>query len=204
MRKIHPLSFILTRQAPWHHYGRFALEQSQLTVRSPFLDNELVELVYQAPPEALVGNDLSLRLVRDGNFTLSEIMTDRGVGGKSHQWLGLFKRSFQDFTFKAEYAYDYGMPQWIAGIDHILMSFHLERIFLGRHKFYHFRIWYRDKLSNYVQEILLDRRTTQRPFFDKGFLKKMVQIRLKGNRNYTREIHQAISVELIDRLFIDN
>ena len=49
IRRGHPLSFIVNRQAPWHHYGRLALEQSQLTVRSPFLDNDLVGLAYQAP-----------------------------------------------------------------------------------------------------------------------------------------------------------
>src|SRR5205807_4759682 len=29
----HPLSFALFRQAPWHHYGLLALEQTQLSVR---------------------------------------------------------------------------------------------------------------------------------------------------------------------------
>jgi asparagine synthase (glutamine-hydrolysing) len=131
-------------------------------------------------------------------------MTDRGVGGKSNRLFGLLKRMLQDFTFKAEYAYDYGMPQWVAGVDHVFMSLHFERMFLGRHKFYHFRIWYRDELSGYVEEILSDRRTNQRPYFDKAFLKKMAQGHRKGNRNFTREIHQAISMELIHRLFIDN
>jgi len=54
--------------------------------------------------------------------------------------------------FKAEYAYDYGMPQWMARIDHLFSWFHLERLFLRRHKFNHFRVWYRDSLSDYVRE----------------------------------------------------
>ena len=35
-----------------------------------------------------------------------------------------------EFSFKAEYAYDYGMPQWLARIDHALRGVHLERSFL--------------------------------------------------------------------------
>ena len=61
-------------------------------------------------------------------------------------------RSFLDLTVKAEYAYDYGMPQWVARIDHVLAPLHLERLFLGRHKFYHFRVWYRDTLSAYFRK----------------------------------------------------
>src|SRR5262249_31122641 len=38
----HPLSFAVFRQAPWHHYGLLALEQTQLSLRSPYLDNDLV------------------------------------------------------------------------------------------------------------------------------------------------------------------
>ena len=62
----------------------------------------------------------------------------------------------QEFTAKAEYAYDYGMPQWLAKIDRALAPLRLERMFLGRHKFYHFRVWYRDQLATYVQRILLN------------------------------------------------
>src|SRR5206468_5989917 len=54
-------------------------------------------------------------------------------------------RGALEFLRKAEYAYDYGMPQWMARIDHLLLPLRLERLFLGRHKFSHFRVWYRDR-----------------------------------------------------------
>jgi asparagine synthase (glutamine-hydrolysing) len=50
-RDCHPVSFIAFKQVPWHHYSRLAVEQSLLTVRSPFLDNDLVALMYRAPRE---------------------------------------------------------------------------------------------------------------------------------------------------------
>src|SRR5260370_38911113 len=35
--QVHPLSFSVFRQAPWHHYSLQMLEQTQLPMRSPYL-----------------------------------------------------------------------------------------------------------------------------------------------------------------------
>jgi len=199
----HPLSFAAFSQAPWHHYGLLALEQTQLTLRSPFLDNDLVRTCFQAPKVAMQSNDLRLRLIADGNATLRKIRTDVGVGGEYEAFPGAIMRRFHAFTFKAEYAYDNGMPQWVAKMDHKFSPLHLERLFLGRHKYYHFRVWYRDALSDYIREILLDPRTFSRPYWQKNVLEAIVQHHIKGDRNYTNEIHRVLSVELLHRLFID-
>jgi asparagine synthase (glutamine-hydrolysing) len=95
------------------------------------------------------------------------------------------------------------MPQWVARIDHLFTAFHLERLFLGRHKFYHFRVWYRDALAKYVREILLDRRTLSRPYLEATGVEAIVNGHLKGGRNYTGEIHKLLSLELLHRLFLD-
>jgi asparagine synthase (glutamine-hydrolysing) len=113
-------------------------------------------------------------------------------------------RGLLEFTFKAEYAYDYGMPQWVARVDHLFSTFHLERLFLGRHKYYHFRVWYRDALSDYVREMLLDPRTLSRPYIERRALETMVRGHLEGNRNYTTEIHKVLTLELLHRLFLDS
>src|SRR5580698_7208281 len=59
----HPLSFAVFKQAPWHHYGLFSLEQSQLSQRSPYLDNDFVRTVFRSPASALTSNDVSLHLI---------------------------------------------------------------------------------------------------------------------------------------------
>jgi asparagine synthase (glutamine-hydrolysing) len=199
----HPLSFAAFRQAPWHHYSLLALEQTQLTLRSPFLDNDLVRTCFRSPKAVIQNNDLRLRLIADGNSTLRKIRTDLGVGGKYEAFPGAIMHRLHAFTFKAEWAYDNGMPQWLAKMDHAFSPLHLERLFLGRHKYYHFRIWYRDALSSYIREILLDPGTLSRPYWQKNVLEAMVQHHIKGDRNYTNEIHRVLSVELLHRLFID-
>lgn len=200
----HPLSFAVFRQAPWHHYGLQALEQTQLSLRSPYLDNDFVRTVFQAPRSASTNNDISLRLIADGDAVLRKIRTDRGVGGDQGHVVEAISKRFLEFTFKAEYAYDYGMPQWLARIDHLFAPFHLERLFLARHKFAHFRIWYRDALSKYVRDMLLDPRTLSRPYLERNTVETIVQRHLRGDRNYTTEIHKTLTLELIHRLFLDS
>lgn len=199
----HPLSFAAFRQAPWHHSSLLSLEQTQLVQRSPFLDNDVVRLNFRAPASAVDNNHARLRLIADGNPKLRQIRTDIGVGGNHEAVSGAIARRYQNFTFKAEYAYDYGMPQWMAQIDHALSPFHLERLFLGRHKYYHFRVWYRDALSKYVREMLLDPMTLSRPYLDGKGVEAIVRSHLKGDRNYTTEIHRLLSLELLHRLLID-
>jgi asparagine synthase (glutamine-hydrolysing) len=199
----HALSFAVFRQAPWHHYGLLALEQTQLSLRSPYLDNDFVRTVFRAPQSTLSNNDVCLRLIADGNRALRQLRTDRGLAGNNGSLLATISRELLEFTFKAEYAYDYGMPQWVARIDHILSPMHLERLFLGRHKFYHFRIWYRDFLSGYVREMLLDTRTLSRPYLERKRLEALVQGHLKGGHNYTTAIHKLLTLELLHRLFLD-
>jgi asparagine synthase (glutamine-hydrolysing) len=96
------------------------------------------------------------------------------------------------------------MPQWIARTDHFLKAFQLERLFLGRHKVFHFRVWYRDRLANYVREILLDPKTLARPYLERVGVESVVKGHLKGNENYTYEIHKLLTLELIHRLFLDS
>jgi asparagine synthase (glutamine-hydrolysing) len=199
----HPLSFAVFRQAPWHHYGLLSLEESQLSLRSPFLDNEFVKTVFRAPQSALETDDISIRLIADGNQALSRIRTDRGIGGNLPGWQAAVGRAYQEFTFKAEYAYDYGMPQSAVKIDHALAGLHLERLFLGRHKFYHYRVWYRDALANYVREVLLDSRARARPYLQRDVLERVVRQHTEGTYNHTTTIHKLLTLEHIHRLFID-
>ena len=137
--------------------------------------------------------------MRDGNPALAALRTDRGRGGRN----GL-SRALLEFSFKAEYAYDMGMPQWVAQIDHVFRPLHLERIWLGRHKIFHFRVWYRDQLSHYVREILFDPRALARPYVEAKAVRAIVDGHIKGSRNYTTEIHRLLTLELAHRLFVDS
>jgi asparagine synthase (glutamine-hydrolysing) len=197
----HPVTFTVSRQAPWYHYSVFALEGTQMVVRSPFLDNDFVRTVYRSPPAAYSDSNVCLRLIADGNPVLREIRTDRGEGNTGV--LGAMSRGLLEFGFKAEYTYNHGMPQWLARLDHVLSPLRPERLFLGRHKYSHFRVWYRDRLSKYVQETLLDSRSLERWFIDRSVVQRIVAKHVSGEGNYTFQIHTLLTLELLHRTLLD-
>jgi asparagine synthase (glutamine-hydrolysing) len=201
LRRQHPVTFAAFRQSPWYHSRILSLEQSQLSVRSPFLDNDFVRTMFRAPKD--LRDDVRLRLIRDGDSALAGIPSDRGIGGSSGALSSALSRATLEFTFKAEYAWDYGMPQWAARVDHLLAPLRLDRLFLGRHKLLHFRLWYRDALAPYVQETLLDPKTLGRPYLERKGVEAVVRGHLSGAENHTTAIHKLLTMELLHRMFLD-
>ena len=199
-----PVAFAAFRQAPWAQYGILSLEQTQVTVRSPFLANEIVRTAFRAPTSCLTTNDVSLRLISDGNPQLGHIPTDLGLGGGRRPIVEAASHAWHEFFFKAEYAYDKGMPDWVVRIDSSLSGLKLDRLFLGRHKFAHFRVWYRDGLSGYLQDTLLSQRSLSRPYLDKKAVGRALTDHLRGKRNFTTLIHKLLTLEIVHRLFLDN
>jgi asparagine synthase (glutamine-hydrolysing) len=173
-----------------------------LTIRSPYLDNALVRLAYQAPPGLLLHKQLALRYCSDLKPALQGAPTDRGilkrpsiVPEKAYQ---LWKERWP----RAEYYFDYGMPQWLAKVDRILEPLHLEKRFLGRQKYYHFRTWYRHQLAGTVREVLLDPATLRRPYLNGRRVEQMVNAHTTGLGNHTLEIHKLLTSEFIERQLI--
>jgi asparagine synthase (glutamine-hydrolysing) len=197
-----PVSFALFKQAPWAQYGILALEQTQVQLRTPFLDNDLVRTVFRAPKPTLDSNTLCRRLIAEGNSALLGVPTDRGLYLNARRSPLPAAHLTLEFLFKAEYAYDLGMPQWLASIDHAFSPFHLERLFLGRHKLFHFRIWYRDALAKYVQETLLDSSSLSRSYLRRKEVESIVRGHVRGDRNFTSEIHSLLTLELVQRTLL--
>src|SRR5947199_2123718 len=198
----HRLSFTSFKQAPWYMASKFTVERSQVTYRTPYFDNDLVALAYQTPAK-LLHNGPALRLIADGNPALGKIGTDRGLVFRSVPGVNRALHWYQEFTFKAEYAYDYRMPQRLARLDHAFAPLRLERLFVGRHKFHHFRIWYRDELSRWLKEMLLDSGARTRPYLRANSVEAMLRAHSTGQRNYAFEIHKILTLEFIQRKLIE-
>lgn len=79
----------------------------------------------------------------------------------------------------------------------------MERLFLGRHKLLHFRLWYRDELAGYVREMLLDRNTLSRPYLEPNAVRAIVDGHTRRGLNYTMAIQKLLALELLQRLFFD-
>jgi asparagine synthase (glutamine-hydrolysing) len=197
------LSFVAFKQVPWHHYCRLSMELSQLTPRSPFLDNDLVSLYFRAPADIREDVGVQMRLIAEGNPALAKVGTDRALVYQSASIPDWLKRKYHEIGFRAEYAFDYGMPPVLAKLNHLVEPLRLERFFLGRHKFYHFRIWYQRELSEYIKSIVLDSRSLQRSYLNGREVEKMVLAHTRGTENRTSEIHRILTSELTQRQFVD-
>jgi len=201
--KRNKLSFSVFEEIPKHEYGRLAIERSQLTVRSPYMDNELVKLMYQAPEGSRSSNKIQLRIIRESNPELSKYVTNRGTGGNWNYFISKLAELFYYSILKGEYIYLYQFPHYLAKIDYLLQPLHLERIILGRQKFEYYRLWFRKDISDYVKQVLLDNRTKNRPYFNSKFITKMVSDHINGRKNYFMEISKCLTIELIQRLLIE-
>jgi asparagine synthase (glutamine-hydrolysing) len=51
--------------------------------------------------------------------------------------------------------------------------------------------------------MLLDPRTLSRPYLERRRVESVVERHLRGDRNYTIELHKLLTMEIIHRLFVD-
>ena len=64
-------------------------------------------------------------------------------------------------------------------------------------------LWFRNDLSGWMMEVLMDRRSMERPYLNKSYLEKIIADHTQGKKNHTDAITALINAELIHRLFID-
>lgn len=191
----HPLSFIAFKQMPWLHRARLAAERAEIVPITPFLDPTLVALAYQTPAEDRKGAEPLLRLIAARSRNLAAIPTDRGLRHPPRPLVTPLTAAWCETTARAEYVWDYGMPRWLAPLELRMRSLHPERLFLGRHKFAHFRLWYREPLAGIVRDLLSG---FDAPGFLPGATARVVEEHLTGRANRTRELHQLITLRFIE------
>jgi asparagine synthase (glutamine-hydrolysing) len=203
MKKGNTLSVAVFKEFPWHQYGKLAMEQSQIDLRTPYMDNDLIEVMYQAPEGVRSSNLVQRRIIRECSATLSRIMTDRGFVGESTSLVAKARELFFYSLFKVDYIYLYALPHWLTRLDTMIGALNGDKQLLGYQKFELYRLWFRKQLAAYVREMLLDERTLGRALFNRSVMERIVDGHSKGKENYMNEINQALTVELIHRQFID-
>jgi asparagine synthase (glutamine-hydrolysing) len=196
-RRKHPLSRVVSEEIPWFEYGRLAVEQSQITLRTPYMDNDLVKLMYQAPPQVRNSRDLTVRYLRDKGRDICDLPTDFGKMRENGGLIGKAVHTFYRALFKTEYIYFYAMPHWLTRLDRNLEKLKPERIVSGRAKFEAYRIWIKTHLANSIREILLRPGAHCTDFFDKRSVSRIIAGHTAGTHNYLTEIKMMMNIELI-------
>jgi asparagine synthase (glutamine-hydrolysing) len=197
---IHPVTFAAFREIPWNLFGSLAASRSQVVFRTPYLDNEIVALAYQAP-ERLRNSPVSAwRLVRASSGLLSRIPTDRRPSPDTSQPAAAFRRLLSEATFKLDYLNNEGWPNWLWPFDSVFTRVTSSLKIVGLHKYLHYRRWFRRELADYLKDVVNNARTQQAPFWNRRFLEKMVTEHLEGRHNYVSEINAVLTLEAIERL----
>ena len=188
-------------EIPWHLFGTFAAARSQLTVRSPYLDNDVVRVAYRAPPSSRHSPESALKLIAECNPALARIPTDRGLLRDHRTLQGALWRPLAAVTFKLDYLYTEGLPGWLTPLDPLLSALAHTPV-IGLHKYLPYRRWFRRELLPYATKVLADLSTRPSRFWNPRFLRTMAGDHARGRANYLREIHAVLTLEAVDRLLL--
>ena len=198
---VHPVTFAAFQEIPWNLFGTLVAGRSQLTCRTPYLDNEIVSLAYRSPRSSRMSSQPALRLVNESNPELGRIPTDRGLAWGGGGLSFLMRRLFSEVTFKLDYLHKEGLPHWLSSLDSLIGSLAKFGL-LGLHKYLPYRSWFRRELATYVGDVLSDARTQQLPYWNSHFLASILPDHVQGRKNYIREIHAILTLEAAERLLI--
>jgi asparagine synthase (glutamine-hydrolysing) len=195
----HPVTQAAFMEIPWHLFGTLAAARSELTVRTPYLDNHLVELAYRAPGSARRSPSGAFSLIRAMNERLAAIPTDQGrtpTGDGAFRELA--RRLYCNVTFKLDYWHSDGLPNRLSLAAPILETLsHLG--LLGQHKYLTYRAWFRNELRTHMQEVLTDPRTRRNPFWSADGLMRIASDHASGRRNCLREINAVLALDAVER-----
>jgi asparagine synthase (glutamine-hydrolysing) len=196
----HPVTMAAFREIPWNLFGSLCAGRSQVSFRTPYLDNQLVALAYQTPENLRTSSLQALRLVKAKNAALSNIPSDRGYAGENVGLAARFRRCLAEVTFKLDYLNNEGLPHGLSPFDPIFRGVASRMGIVGLHKYLHYRSWFRRELAGYVTTMLEDGRTRRQPFWDSSFVEQMAREHTGGRKNYVLEINAVLTLEAVERL----
>ncbi len=195
-----PVAFAAFQEIPWSLFGSLIAGRTQLTFRTPYLDNELVALAFRAPPAVRKSPLPAVRFVQRASPILGAIPTDRGhAGGVSAQGRFL-RRLISEITFKLDYHCSEGLPSGISVLDRPHRWCCAKMGVMGLHKYLHYRRWLQQELAPYLEEQITAVRSMRQPFWHPGFLETLASDHISGRSNRTREINAVLTLGAVERL----
>jgi asparagine synthase (glutamine-hydrolysing) len=196
----HPVTFGAFREIPLNLFGSLAAARSQVTVRTPFLDNRIVALAYQAPENLRRSSLPAINLIKENAPALYRIPTDMAEMGGNRGVAARLRRLVSKATFKVDWLNNEGLPSRLSLLDPMFQRVASSFKLVGLHKYLHYRSWFREELSGYVTEMLSQNRVRESPFWNSRFLEQMSREHMEGRRNYVREINAVLTLEAVERL----
>jgi asparagine synthase (glutamine-hydrolysing) len=196
----HPVTFAAFHETPELRFALVAASRSQVTFRTPYLDNEIVALAYRAPETARMSSDCTSSLVKANSPSLSKLPTDMGELGEVNWVAVASRRIFSKAVCKLDYLRSEGLPHGLWRLDSLVTQISSALGIAGLHKYLPYRIWFQRELAAYVDGILKDAQVRHSSLWDSRFLEHMVSDHATGHKNYVREIDAVLTLEAVERL----
>lgn len=196
----HPITFAAFRETPELRFPLLAASGSQVTFRTPYLDNEIVGCAYRAPESVRMSSDCTLSVVKANNPSLSKVPTDMGEMGYTSELATASRRIVAKVACKFDYFRSEGLPHGLSRLDFLLAQITSALGIAGLHKYLPYRIWFQRELATYVGGILKDAQVRYNSLWDPRFLEHMASDHANGRKNYVREIDAVLTLAAVERL----
>jgi asparagine synthase (glutamine-hydrolysing) len=195
----HPVTFAAFREVPWKLFGIVAAARSQLTFRTPYLDNDLVALAQRAQSSVRASPVASMALIAHLHPLLAEIPTDRNVIADGSGPLYALQRLLAEISFKLDYLHAEDPPRGAARLLDLLAATKAVGVF-GLHKWLPYRLWYQSQLSGFVRDRVAAGQAQR--FWDRTTLTRIAGDHISRRRNHVAEINAIVTLEAVDRLLL--
>jgi asparagine synthase (glutamine-hydrolysing) len=190
------------KEIPWGIFGSIATCRSQLSFRTPYLDQRLVALAYRMPA-ALQGSARPfVSAVKRFDVGLAAIPTDLGFLGNGGSLVALPRRALAEATFKLEYLRSDGIPRWARAVAPAFDKLSARVGVGGAHKYLRYRHWFRQQLAGYVRDSLASASVDESGIWDKAFIRNLADEHISGRANYLAEIHAVLTLEAVKRCLL--
>jgi asparagine synthase (glutamine-hydrolysing) len=195
-----PVTSAAFREIPWLSFGNLKAGCSQVSFRTPYLDNELVALACQVPSAMIHSALPALHLIKACSPAMSAIPTDRGFIGDQNSLNQFCRRLYAEVTFKLEYYNNEGLPKAVSGFNPVYRAITSRMGLEGLHKFLRYASWYRGRLRNFLTGRMASPNILQGRFWNTDFIQAMTGDHLSGRNNYGAEINMVLTLEAIERV----
>ena len=194
----HADTFTVFKEIPWNLFGNLAAGRSQISFRTPYLDNEIVALAYQAPAQAKRSSLPALRFVKACNPALVKIPTDLGFAGDGTGPVVLARRAYSKFTFKLDYYSTAGLPRKLAVLNPVFKPVVNSLGIAGMHKFLRYSTWFRKELAGRVKEVIGVQQKNG-AFWNPEALGQITAQHMSGTRDFSAEINAILTLDAMER-----
>ena len=176
--------------------------RSVLTFRTPFLDNDLVDLALAAPQDPHAATRAALRVVHEGRPDLAALPTDGGLRWPGHGLAHAARRLAAEVSFKLDYLQAEGSRPALAPLIQTMSKTMTASGLHAPHRFLAYRDWFRRELSTYVGDELTSRRAYEHPYLDRQGVVEVLSDHLSGKRNRLPELNAVLSLVSIERTLL--